>query len=90
MSPRALHSPCCKTQLALVRMQLALSRMQSTWAHMQTALARMRRVRLQPPASPAAPHLMLPCISTVTPAGLCSWCHVSMPTTSASPSMLSV
>lgn len=24
--------------------------------------------------------LMLPCISTVLPSGLCSWCHVSMPT----------
>jgi hypothetical protein len=25
-------------------------------------------------------NLMLPCISTVLPSGLCSWCHVSMPT----------
>jgi len=25
-------------------------------------------------------HLMLPCISTVTPCGLCSWCQVLLPT----------
>lgn len=28
-------------------------------------------------------NLMLPCISTVTPLGFVSWCHVSMPTCSA-------